>query len=247
MLTSAALVVLGGAFAGGFVSGLAGFGTGLVALGIWLHVLEPAPAATLVAVCSVVAQLQTIPTVWHAIDRARVWPFLAAGLLGVPVGTRLLAFLDPGALRLGMGVLLLAFSGFMLLGRVRVQVAWGGRAADAVVGFAGGVLGGLAGLSGPLPTVWAALRGWGKDERRGVFQSFNPTVLAAAVASHAASGLLTAGLGRLVLLALPGTLAGAWLGARAYRRLSDRRFHEVVLILLGASGLTLIWTSLGGR
>ena len=51
MLTDTVLVVLGGAFAGGFVSGLAGFGTGLVALGIWLHVIAPAPAATLVALC----------------------------------------------------------------------------------------------------------------------------------------------------------------------------------------------------
>ena len=37
MLTgSAALVVTAGALIGGFVSGLAGFGTGLAALGIWL-------------------------------------------------------------------------------------------------------------------------------------------------------------------------------------------------------------------
>lgn len=234
----------GGAFAGGFVSGLAGFGTGLVALGIWLHAIEPAPAATLVAICSVVAQIQTIPTVWHAIDRTRFWPMVAAGLLGVPVGTRLLAYLDPGAFRLGMGILLLAFSGVMLLGRVRTRVAWGGRVADGAVGFAGGILGGLAGLSGPLPTIWAALRGWGKDERRGVFQAFNLAILAAVVVSHAASGLLTAELGRLTLFALPGTLAGTWLGARAYRRLSDQRFHEVVLGLLGVSGLTLVWSSL---
>src|SRR6266487_3872163 len=38
------------------------------------------------------------------------------------------------------------------------------------IGFAGGILGGLAGLSGVLPTLWASVRGWGKDERRGVFQ-----------------------------------------------------------------------------
>ena len=42
-------------------------------------------------------------------------------------------------------------------------------------------------------------------------------------------------LGRLAVVALPGTLAGAWLGARTYRRLSDRRFHVVVLGLLAAS------------
>ena len=186
MLSAAMLVVLGGAFAGGFVSGLAGFGTGLVALGIWLHVLSPPTAATLVVVCSVVSQAQTIPAIWHAVDRNRIWPMLTGGLLGVPVGTRLLTHLDPAAFRLGMGVLLLAYSGFMLLSRVRTRMAWGGRMADSAVGFAGGVLGGLgAGLSGPLPTVWATLRGWGKDERRGVFQAFNLAVLSAVAVAHA--------------------------------------------------------------
>ena len=113
------------------------------------------------------------------------------------------------------------------------------------MGFAGGVLGGLAGLSGALPTLWAGLRGWGKDERRGVFQAFNGSVLLAALAAHAASGLITAEVGRLVLLALPGTAAGAWLGARAYRKLSDRRFNDAVLGLLLASGLFLVWNAFG--
>ena len=244
MVSAATLVVLAGAFAGGFVSGLAGFGTGLVALGIWLHVLAPATAVTLAVVCSVVSQAQTIPAIWHAVDRARVWPMLAGGLLGVPLGTRLLTHLDPAAFRLGMGVLLLAYSGFTLLSRVRTRFTWGGRVADSAVGFAGGVLGGLAGLSGPLPTVWATLRGWGKDERRGVFQSFNLVILSAVAMAHAVSGLFTVELGRVVVLAMPGTLAGTWLGSHAYRRLSDQRFHEVVLSLLGLSGLSLVWSSL---
>jgi uncharacterized membrane protein YfcA len=246
MLNTAALVVTGGAFAGGFVSGLAGFGTALMALGIWLHVLGPAEAAVLVVICSVVAQVQTIPTVWHAIDRARVGPMIAAGLLGVPVGGWLLTRVDPNSFRVAMGVLLVVFSSFMLFGGQRTHITRGGHAADAAVGFAGGILGGLAGLSGALPTIWAALRGWGKDERRGVFQAFNLAILLAAGLSNAIAGRMTAEVGWLVLLALPGTMAGAWLGAHTYRRLSDRRFHEVVLGLLGASGLTLVWAGLAG-
>nr|WP_294523862.1 sulfite exporter TauE/SafE family protein [uncultured Rhodopila sp.] len=244
MLTAATLVVLGGAFAGGFVSGLAGFGTALMALGIWLHVLDPAIAAVLVVICSVFAQTMTIPTVWHAIDRARVGPMIAAGLLGVPLGSWLLLRVDPHMFRLTMGVLLAAFSGFMLFGGRQARITRGGRLADTAVGFAGGILGGLAGLSGALPTVWAALRGWGKDERRGVFQAFNLAILLAAGIVYAVSGRMTGEVGRLVLIALPGTFAGAWLGARTYRRLSDRRFHEVVLALLGMSGVALVWTGL---
>lgn len=243
LTTTAALVVMAGALAGGFVTGLAGFGTGLVALGFWLHVVDPAPAATLVAVCSVVAQAQTIPTIWHAIERRRVWPMIVAGLLGVPVGTMLLSRFDINVFRLGVGLFLIAFSGFMLLGRAQPRLVWGGRTADSAVGFAGGVLGGLAGLSGPLPTVWATLRGWSKDERRSVFQVFNLAILAAVVVWHVASGLLTAQLGWLIGIALPGTFTGGWLGAHAYRRLSDRRFHEIVLCLLAVSGLTLVWAS----
>jgi uncharacterized membrane protein YfcA len=244
MLNSAALVVVAGAFAGGFVSGLAGFGTGLMALGIWLHVLDPLSAASLVVICSAVAQVQTIRTVWHAIDRARVGPMILAGLLGVPIGNWLLPRIAPDVFRLCMGVLLVAFAGFMLFSRVQPRITRGGHAADSAVGFAGGILGGLSGLSGALPTVWAALRGWGKDERRGVFQAFNLAIVLAAILSYAVTGRLTAEVGRLVLLALPGTLIGAWLGARTYRRLADRRFHEVVLGLLGMSGLTLVWTGL---
>jgi uncharacterized membrane protein YfcA len=235
-MLSAALVVAAGALAGGFVSGLAGFGTGLVALGFWLHVVDPAPAATLVAVCSVASQAQTLPAVWHAVEGGRVWPMVVAGVVGVPLGTMLLSSLDPAVFRLCVGVLLIGFSGFMLLGQVRMRLVWGGRIADAAVGFGGGVLGGFTGLSGVLPVVWATLRGWSKDERRGVFQVFNLVILAAVVAWHVVSGLLTAELLRLSALALPGTFAGAWLGARVYRRLSDKRFHEVLLCCSASRG-----------
>ncbi|MGZ5728002.1 MAG: sulfite exporter TauE/SafE family protein [Burkholderiales bacterium] len=236
-------IVFLGALAGGFVSGLAGFGTGLTALGIWLYVMKPPVAASLVVVCSVLSQLQTIPMIWHAIKPRLVAPFIIGGLAGVPLGTALVLYLDPYWFRFGIGIVLLVFSTAMLRGGSARPMVKGGQVADAVVGFGGGVLGGLAGLSGPLPTMWATLRAWGKDQRRSVFQSFNLTILVAALAAHAVNGMLTAELWRLVLVAIPGTFIGSWLGARLYRRLSDKRFQIVVLLLLAISGVILIATS----
>jgi uncharacterized protein len=247
MTAISTVIIITGALLGGFVNGLAGFGTGLVAMGIWLHAAPPAVAASLVIICSVIAQCQTIPAIWHAIDLRRIWPMLAAGVLGVPIGTNLLAHLNPDAFRLGVGMLLVAFSTMMLVGRARMAVRWGGRVADAGIGLGGGILGGLAGLSGPLPTMWATLRGWSKDQRRGVFQAYNLTVLGAALVSHAAEGLITSEVGWLLLWALPGTLAGAWLGTQAYHRLSDHHFHQIVLCMLGFSGILLIWPSIFGH
>lgn len=243
MMDASAIVVAAGALVGGFVSGLAGFGTGLTALGLWLHVIAPAQAATLVIVCSVVSQAQTLPAVWHAVEGRRVWPLILPGLVGIPLGIWLLDRVDPEIFRATVGVLLLVFSIGLLCGGPRRPLRWGGRGADGAVGFAGGVLGGLAGLSGPLPILWATLRAWPKDERRAVFQAFNLAVLTAALLWHAAAGLVTASVGLLVLYALPGTVVGSWLGARAYRRLSARRFDALVLYLLGLSGLVLLWSA----
>jgi uncharacterized membrane protein YfcA len=195
----------------------------------------------------VTSQCQTIPAIWHAIDFRLIWPMLVAGVLGVPIGVNLLAHVNPDMFRLGTGILPVVFSTAMLAGRARLALRWGGSLADAAVGLGGGILGGLAGLSGPLPTMWATLRGWSKDQRRGVFQAYNLTVLPAALAALAIKGLMTREVGWLLLRALPGTFSGAWLGARAYRRLSDHRFHQLVLCLLCVSGVTLIWPSVFGK
>jgi uncharacterized membrane protein YfcA len=52
-------LLLFGALAGSFVSGLAGFGTALMALGIWLYVLPPSTVVPLVVICSIIAQTTT--------------------------------------------------------------------------------------------------------------------------------------------------------------------------------------------
>ena len=86
-LTIAVLVF--GAVAGGFVSGLAGFGTALIALGVWLNVLPPAVAGTLVIICSVVvAERPRFRALWRTIDFKLVWPFLVGGLACASLSAR---------------------------------------------------------------------------------------------------------------------------------------------------------------
>ena len=240
--TGAALLVFG-ALAGGFVSGLAGFGTALMALGIWLYVLPPASAVQLVLICSIVAQSATLPSMWKRFNFRIIWPFIVGGLAGVPLGTLLIAHADPVIFKLTIGVLLLVFSVALHFNRDLPAIRFGGRVADGAVGLAGGILGGLAGLSGPLPILWATLRGWSKDERRGIYQLFNSTVLIVAFVLQLGSGLVETQMIWLSLLVLPGTLIGTWLGSRVYHAMSDRNFGDAVLVLLVISGLGLLWSS----
>jgi uncharacterized protein len=130
-VTTTVVIVLG-ALCGGFVTGLAGFGSGLTALAFWLHVVNPVVAAALVAACSVIGQAQSLYTVRRAITWRRVWPFIAGGIFGVPVGVAGLRFIDPQTLKVFLGVLLIGYAGVMLWFRRLPNISWGGRAADGI-------------------------------------------------------------------------------------------------------------------
>src|SRR5258708_32629366 len=133
-----------GALAGGFVSGLAGFGTALMALGIWLYVLPPSLAVPLVLICSVIAQSSTLPSMWKSFDLSLVWPFLIGGLIGLPLGTMMVASADPKGFKLSVGGLLLIFSTALYLNNRPLAIKFGGRIAAGAIGLSGGLLGGPA-------------------------------------------------------------------------------------------------------
>jgi uncharacterized membrane protein YfcA len=105
-------------------------------------------------------------------------------------------------------------------------------------------MGGMASLSGPAPTIWAQLRGFGKDEQRGVNQPFNMSILFLALVSSAIAGFLDRTFFVWAAISLPATLVGAQVGLALYRRINDVQFRRIVLILLALSGATLIATSL---
>jgi uncharacterized protein len=192
----------------------------------------------------VLGHLTTLPTIWRAVDLRRLAPMLVAGLAGVPIGTWVLPYIPLPTFKLVIGLLLVTYCSFMLFVAGRVQLAGGGRATEAAVGFAGGILGGIAGLSGVLPTIYASLKGWPKDARRVFFQAFNLTLLSAMLVASAVQGLVGSRFLMALAVAVPGTLAGSWIGGRLYRRLDDRRFDRVVLFVLLLSGIGLVWSSL---
>src|ERR1700743_2772248 len=119
-----------GELAGGFVSGLAGFGPALMARGIWLYVLPPSLAVPLVMISSVVAQTTTLPSMWRSFDFSLIWPFIIGGLAGVPVGTLLVAHANPQVFKLGFGIFLLVFPVVLYLQRSPRAFSFGGKSAD---------------------------------------------------------------------------------------------------------------------
>src|SRR5258708_28834601 len=183
MAAEQVVLLVAGAVAGGIVNGLTGFGTAITALGIWLYAIPTTVAASLAIICWVVSQLQTLHLIWRAIQWRRVLVFVMPGVLGVPIGTLLLPHIDPRLFKLGLGFVLVAYPAYVLARRRPIESSWGGAIADGVVGFGGGVLGGLTGLSRVLPVVLTEPRRWTQEQRRRGLPFFNMTLLSPAPAS----------------------------------------------------------------
>lgn len=235
----AVFYLVAGALAGGFVNGLAGFGTSLFALGWWLQVMPPLQAVAMVLAMSVATGLQGAWIVRAEIRAARLGLFLVPALVGVPIGLSILAFVDASALRTGIAVFLILYGGFLILRR-DLPLVRPMPVIDAVIGFAGGILGALAGLSGALPTMWLALRDWTKTETRAVLQPFNIVVLGLAAVLLALEGAYDRATLIAMATALPFALIAAQLGIWTFRRLPDTAFRRLLVGLMLVCGLILL-------
>ncbi|MBI4491844.1 MAG: sulfite exporter TauE/SafE family protein [Chloroflexi bacterium] len=230
-----------GVFLAGIVNGATGLGFSIVAGAALALLLDAKTAVLLISV--IVPILTSVQLLRHRAQvrhLRRILPLLGGGLLGVPLGTYLLAVLSGRAVALVLGAftLLYVFTGFFKL-RFRVTPRWEPLLAP-LVGVSGGICNGAVGVSGPiLASYLLAL-----DMPASTF-IFSLAVMFVVQSATRLVGLITLNqmtpaLASLSLLLLPagvlGILSGMWLQSR----LPKQAFHRAVLLVLFAAGSSLI-------
>jgi uncharacterized membrane protein YfcA len=143
---------LGAAFVGGVASGLAGFAMGFVVSGVWLHILTPVQTTALIVGYGLLTQGYGVWRLRHALIWKNIAPFIIGGIIGVPIGTLLLTYVNPTYLRVGGGALLVIY-GIYGLAQPAFKPVTAGVRADLGIGLVNGVLAGLTGLPGFIITV----------------------------------------------------------------------------------------------
>ncbi|WP_040818407.1 sulfite exporter TauE/SafE family protein [Litoreibacter arenae] len=242
METDFLLILAIGAASGGFINGLAGFGTALFALGFWLQIMPPAQAVSIVVVMSVISGLQGVWLVRRSIldQPRRLARFLLPALVGVPLGVAALSVLEPVVLKLIIAGFLILYGGFFTLRSALPKLERPTPVIDGLIGFAGGILGGAASLSGALPTMWCAMRPWPKSETRAVLQPFNVVVLGVTALVFAFKGAYTTQTLTYIAVALPVTMIFAQIGITVFKRLTDDQFRRLLIAMMLVSGLVLL-------
>ena len=242
MDTQTIIYLAAGTAAGGFVNGLAGFGTALFSLGFFLTVLPPVQAIAIVVVHSVISGLSGLWIVRHKIieNRRRLARFLLPAIVGIPFGVMLLSFINADVLKLIVALFLILYGGFFSFRRSLPSLTRPTPGIDAVVGLISGVLGGSASLSGALPTMWCSMRPWTKEETRAVLQPLNAVVLGLTAMMLAVKGAYTFETLGFIVFTLPFAIICAEIGIAVFKRLSDGIFRRLIISLSLFSGIVLL-------
>ena len=243
-IDSLVFIVIGGSALAAFVQGLSGFGFGLTAMSLWAWTLEPQLAAVLAVFGALTGQIIAAITVRRGFNVARLMPFIAGGVAGLPVGLYILPRLDVPLFKGLLGLLLVVMCPLMFFASRLPRISGGGRAGDAMAGAAGGAMAALGGFTGVVPTLWCTLRGYDKDVQRAVIQNFNLTMLAITFTSYLVTGIATREMVPLFAIVAPAMLIPSLLGGRLYSAISESGFRRVVLGLLTASGIALLFAAL---
>ncbi|WLR92804.1 sulfite exporter TauE/SafE family protein [Shinella zoogloeoides] len=233
-----------GAIVAGFVQGLSGFAFGLVAMSFWAWTIEPQLAAVLVVFGALTGQVVGALSVRRGFSLPVLLPFLVGGLAGIPIGTAILPMLDARLFKTVLGLVLVVWCPIMLFSRALPPVRFGGRLADGAAGLVGGVMAGLGGFSGPVPTLWCTLRQIDKDTQRTVIQNFNLATLAVTMATYFATGMVKVEMVPMFAVVAPAMLLPTLLGSRLYIGISEATFRRIVLGLLTASGAAMLAATL---
>lgn len=226
-LAAAILIACGAALC----QSLTGFGFALVMVPLLSLVWD---VKSTVVTSTVLGAVTLVPLVFQArrhIHRPTVAALLAGSLVGIPPGLLILDWIDPEALKILVGVVVIGAS--ILAYRVReVRTMQPGVAPAVAAGAVSGVLGGSTSMGGP-PAIFYLL-GTERDLEvfRGTLLAFFLPNSLIRIGGFAAMGRVTPDVLRISAIALPamavGLLAGAWLRYRV----REEVFRLLVLLIL---------------
>jgi len=197
--------------------------------------IGPHRAAPLMMLVEVIALASLTRPAWRIADRREVGVLALGAAFGFPAGAALLRVGEPTMLRWAIAVTILALLGLIVSGW-----RFGGRPTRPLamgVGVTGGVLGGIAMVSGPPVMAYLLGRDLPAREVRAVFTLYLGAGTVLAAISYAALGLLGGALLGPFLAAAPAYAIGIWLGARMFGLASERAFRRACYGMIALSAL----------
>ncbi|MCW8918814.1 MAG: sulfite exporter TauE/SafE family protein [Gammaproteobacteria bacterium] len=233
-LLLAALLIFGAYL----MRGIAGFGSGLIAIPLLALMLPLTIVVPMVGLLDYLAS--TTHGVRHrqSIQWRELLPLLPFTFTGVLTALYLFQTLEGELLRSALGGFIVLYAFYSLLSAG--PATHGSRLWAAPAGALGGLIGTLFGTGGPFYVIYLRLRQLDK----GAFRATAATIFlidgSSRIVGYFFSGFYQLDTMLLLAAALPVMVVGMYLGGHIHTTLSQRAFQQAIGVLLLGSGLALL-------
>jgi uncharacterized protein len=241
--TASYLLLSVAVFSGALISGLTGFAGSAVSGAFILYIFPHLEAVPLMMTCSLGVHAANV----LALDKHLQWKesasLIIGGLVGTPIAVYFLLNVDTQTFRVSFGIVVAFYAAYALL-RPTIACLRHRRnySRNILIGFCGGLIGGLTAMPGALPTIWCDMSGMPKMQQRGLVQPFIVSMQAFALILLISQNSLSPKLVVDFVLCLPALMAGTTVGIMMFGRVNELAIKRVVLTVLLFSGLSsVIW------
>lgn len=225
-------------FAGGFVRGFTGFGSGLVMVPLLTLMWGPVEALATMVGLGTINSLQLAPKAIKLADGKTVVPIMLASAIITPLGTMLHVSLDPVIVKKIIAALVLM---------VTLVTLWGwtyngprGIVPSMASGGIAGIINGLAGVGGPAIVLYVmSLPNEARTHRANIVLALGFTTVTVFVSMMIAGVVGQRILTHIAVFLVPSILS-VFVGTWAFNILPARLFRYVVLWFLVAISVAIL-------
>lgn len=222
------------------IKGLSGFGSGLVAIPLLVLFLPITIVVPLLGLLSYSGTIMQSVQLRKQVAWRDMLPLIPFSLMGIAIAVWLLVNVHEVFLIRVLGIFVLMYALYSLLPRSSYR---GSRKWAIIAGSFGGMVGALFGTGGPFYVVYLNIRQLDKGPFRATIAMIFLVDGGARILGYATSGLYTGQVLGMLLVLLPVLFLGMYVGHSLHLKIEQKRFNQVISVLLMSSGVMLLYKS----
>ncbi len=240
MVDSTTLQVLLVVFVATVIRSTFGFGEALIAVPLLALTIPIEIVAPVAVLLSITIAAIVIVQDWRKIHLSSTGWLLAPTFPGIPLGIMLLTSIHQHLVKGVLAIVIVAFSGYALVGSKPPELRNDSRMWLLGCGFLAGVLGGAYGMNGPPLVIYGAMRRWSPQHFRATLQGYFLPASVVAMVGYWVAGLWVPAVSHYYLMSLPGALPAIFLGRFVNQRMRGDSFLAYVHGGLVCVGVVLL-------
>ena len=228
--------------AAGFIQGLTGFGSALLAMPLLTLFIDVKIAVPLCILNSFLITSYLSFKLKDYMEMRKILPLLAGSLPGIYLGIMFLKSMESDLIKLLLGLLIISYCLYTLIFRPaprKIHRAWA-----YIAGFSTGFIGSAFSAGGPPAIIYTTLTGWSKDHIKATLTGFFLIGNIIIIIGHAASGLTNSLVLKYLLTSAVFVFAGVHMGSLLYERTNTQGYIKIILIILMMLGILMIGTAI---